>query len=84
MSSDRNPNPRNRTGSRDEIGSRSKPWKHVLMTLGAVVALGASVGAGVIFSGLFNVAATVVDSPPLSWMLVAVRERSIKRHARRI
>lgn len=84
MSSDRNPNPRNRTGSRDEIGSRSKPWKHVLMTLGAVVVLGAFVAAGVIFSGLFNVAATVVDSPPLNWMLVTVREGSIKRHARSI
>lgn len=46
--------------------------------------VGLLVAAGVIFSGFFNVAATVVDSRPLSWMLVTVREASIQRHARDI
>lgn len=58
--------------------------KHVLMTVGALVVLGALAAAGVIFTGFFNVAATVADSPPLRWMLVTVRESSIKRHARDI
>lgn len=84
MSSDRNPNPRSQTGGRDEIGSRNTPWKHALITFGAIVVLGALAAAGVIFSGFFNVAATVVDSPPLAWMLVKVREGSIKRHAKDI
>ena len=54
------------------------------MTLAAVAVLGIAVAAGVIFSGLFNVGATVVDSPPLNWLLVTVREGSIKRQARDI
>lgn len=58
--------------------------KHALVTLGIVVVLGAFGAAGVIFSGLFNVAATVRDSPPLNWLLVTVREGSIKRNSRNI
>jgi mono/diheme cytochrome c family protein len=63
---------------------RRRPVKHVLVTLGVILVLGALVAAGVLFSGLFNVAATVADSPPLRWMFVTVREGSIKYHARDI
>lgn len=54
------------------------------MTLAAVLVIGLLGVAGVIFSGFFNVAATVVDSRPLNWILVTVREGSIQRHARAI
>jgi mono/diheme cytochrome c family protein len=64
--------------------TRRRPVKHVLVTLAVIVVLGALGAAGVIFSGLFNVAATVADSPPLRWMFVTVREGSIKLHARDI
>ena len=63
---------------------RRRPVKHVLVTLGIIFVLGALGLAGVLFSGLFNVAATVADSPPLRWMFVTVREGSIKFHARDI
>jgi mono/diheme cytochrome c family protein len=63
---------------------RRRPVKHVLVTLTVVVVLGALGAAGVLFSGLFNVAATVADSPALRWMFVTVREGSIKFHARDI
>lgn len=84
MSSERRPDARHPAGGRDENGSRGKPWKHVLVTLGAVVVLGALVAAGVVFSGLFNVGASVVDSRPLSWLLVTVREASVERNSRGI
>lgn len=58
--------------------------KHVLMTAGVLIVLAALAAAGVIFSGVFNVAATVTDAPALSWVLVTTREASIKRHARDI
>jgi mono/diheme cytochrome c family protein len=64
--------------------ARRRPVKHVLVTLAVVVVLGALGAAGVLFSGLFNVAATVADSPALRWMFVTVREGSIKFHARNI
>ncbi len=58
--------------------------KTVLATL-VIGALLAVLGAlGVVYSGLFNVAATVEDAPLLRWALVATREASIKRHARDI
>lgn len=63
---------------------RRRPVKHVLVTLGVIVVLVALGAAGVLFSGLFNVAATVADSPALRWMFVTVREGSIKFHARDI
>ena len=63
---------------------RRRPVKHVLVTLAVIVVLGVLGAAGVLFSGLFNVAATVADSPPLRWMFVTVREGSIKFHARDI
>lgn len=61
-----------------------RPLKHVLMTLGALIVISALLAAGVIFSGLFNVAATEVDSRPLSWLLVTVRESSVARNSREI
>jgi mono/diheme cytochrome c family protein len=63
---------------------RRRPVKHVLITVAVIVFLVALGAAGVLFSGLFNVAATVADSPPLRWMFVTVREGSIKFHARDI
>jgi mono/diheme cytochrome c family protein len=63
---------------------RRRPVKHVLVTVAVIVVLVALGAAGVLFSGLFNVAATVADSPALRWMFVTVREGSIKFHARDI
>ena len=63
---------------------KRKPVKHVLMTLVVFGVLGIFVAGGVIFSGLFNVAATERDSKPLTWVLVTTREASIKLHARDI
>ncbi len=64
--------------------SRRRPVKHMLVTVAVIAVLGALGVAGVLFSGLFNVAATVADSPALRWMFVTVREGSIKFHARDI
>jgi mono/diheme cytochrome c family protein len=64
--------------------TRRRPVKHVLVTVAVIVVLGALFAAGVLFTGLFNVAATVADAPPLRWMFVTVREGSIKLHARDI
>jgi mono/diheme cytochrome c family protein len=63
---------------------RRRPVKHVLVTVAVIALLGALGAAGVLFSGLFNVAATVADSPALRWMFITVREGSIKFHARDI
>ena len=65
-------------------GQRRRPVKHALVTVGVLAALGVLGGAVVVFSGLFNVGATVVDAKPLTWLLVTVREGSIKRHSRSI
>ena len=58
--------------------------KTVLATLGISALLGVLAALAVIYSGIFNVAATVEDAPPLRWVLVTTREASIKRHARDI
>lgn len=58
--------------------------KHTLITLGALAVIGVLAALIVIYSGVFNIAATEVDSPPLNWLLVTVREGSIKLHARNI
>lgn len=82
MSSD---NQRQNDSSRDHVHElRRRPVKHVLVTVTVIVVAGALVAAAVLFSGLFNVAATVADSAPLRWMFVTVREGSIKFHARDI
>jgi mono/diheme cytochrome c family protein len=61
-----------------------RPVEHVLVTVTVIAVLVALGVAGMLFSGLFNVAATVADAPPLRWMFVTVREGSIKFHARNI
>ncbi|MFZ5589992.1 MAG: c-type cytochrome [Pseudomonadota bacterium] len=58
--------------------------KTVLATVGIGLVLGVLAALAFIYSGVFNVAATVKDARPLYWMLVATREASIKRHARDI
>ncbi len=56
--------------------------RHVLVIIGALVVAGV-VGALIfMYSGVFNVAATVVDSSIVNWALVTVREASIGLHAR--
>lgn len=65
-------------------GGEGKRVKHVLVTVLALGVLGLFVAGGIIFSGLFNVAATEQDSKPLTWVLVTTREASIKLHARDI
>ncbi len=64
--------------------SRRGPFMHVLLTVSVIALLGALAAAGVLYSGLFNVAATVADAAPLRWIFVTVREGSIKHHARDI
>jgi mono/diheme cytochrome c family protein len=58
--------------------------KTVLATLGVGALLAVLAAFAVIYSGVFNVAATVEDAPLLRWALVATREASIRRHARDI
>jgi mono/diheme cytochrome c family protein len=58
--------------------------KTILATLVISALLGVLPGLAVIYSGIFNVAATVKDSPPLRWVFITTREASIKRHARDI
>ena len=58
--------------------------KAILVTLGISALLGVLAALAVIYSGVFNVAATVTDAPPLRWVFVTTRKASIKRHARDI
>ena len=67
-----------------EINPGRKTIKTILATLGISTLLGVLAVLAVIYSGVFNVAATVNDAAPLRWMLVTTREASIKRHARDI
>ena len=53
-------------------------WIAILAVFGAAAAL------AFVYSGFFNVAATVEDAPPLRWLLVTTREASVRRHARAI
>ncbi len=56
--------------------------RHVIVLVGIFVVGGAVAGVALMYSGVFNVAATVVDSSVLSWGLVTVREASIGLHSR--
>jgi len=58
--------------------------KTILVMLGVSALLGVLAALAVIYSGVFNVAATVTDAAPLHWVFVTTREASIKRHARDI
>ena len=63
-----------------ETGSH---WlRHAIVTVVVLGVAGIAAAMVIIYSGVFNVAATVVDAPPLVWALVTVREASIARHAR--
>ena len=55
-----------------------------MATLGIRALVGVLAALAVIYSGNFNVVATVVDAAPLRWMFITTREASIKRHARDI
>lgn len=63
---------------------RANIVKPLLAWLGILLVLGALSALAVIYSGTFNVAATVEDAPALRWVLITTREASIKRHARDI
>ena len=56
--------------------------RHTLVIVGALVVAGVAGGLIFMYSGVFNVAATVVDSTLLSWALVTMREASVGLHAR--
>ncbi|CAN5162496.1 hypothetical protein BH11PSE14_BH11PSE14_02350 [soil metagenome] len=58
--------------------------KKILATLGISLLLGVLAALAVIYSGKFNVAATVEDASALRWVFITTREASIKRHARDI
>jgi mono/diheme cytochrome c family protein len=56
----------------------------VLAWLGILAVVAVLVAAAVIYSGVFNVAATVQDSAALRWLLITTREASIRFHAKDI
>lgn len=56
--------------------------RHTVFIVGALVVVGTLGAAGFVYSGVFNVAAVVVDAPLLSWGLITVREASVRTHAR--
>ena len=58
--------------------------RHALVIIGALVVAGVAGGLVFMYSGMFNIAAAVVDAPALSWALVTVREASIELHAREV
>jgi mono/diheme cytochrome c family protein len=58
--------------------------KTILATLGISALVGVLAALAFIYSGIFNVAATVEDAPLLRWVFITTREASIKRHARDI
>jgi mono/diheme cytochrome c family protein len=67
-----------------EINPRRNTMKTILATLGISALLGVLAALAVIYSGIFNVAATIEDAPPLRWVFITTREASIKRQARDI
>lgn len=58
--------------------------RHVLVIIVALVVGGVLGALAFMYSGIFNVAATTVDSSILSWALITVRENSVGLHARDI
>lgn len=58
--------------------------RHALVIIGGLVVVGVVGGMIFMYSGVFNVAATVMDSSALNWALVTVREASIGLHAREV
>ena len=68
------------------IGLRTRTPIFVSLAIfsGFALLLGILVALVVIYSGVFNVAATVEDSAPLRWVLITAREASIQRRAQAI
>ena len=58
--------------------------RHALVIIGVLVVGGVLAALVLMYSGVFNVAATVVDSAALNWALVIVREASVSLHSRDI
>lgn len=56
--------------------------RHALVIVGALVVVGVVGGLIFMYSGVFNVAASVGDSSVVHWALVTVRETSIGLNAR--
>jgi mono/diheme cytochrome c family protein len=56
----------------------------ILAAIGALAIIAALGGAVVIFSGYFNVAASVPHTPLGHWLLSTAMERSVRYHAREI
>ena len=56
--------------------------RHFVVIIGGLIVAGVAGGLVFLYSGVFNVAATVPDSRLLSWVLVTARESSVARHAR--
>lgn len=63
---------------------RAKMVKPLLAWLAILAVLGVLAASAFIYSGIFNVAATVEDAAPLRWVLVTAREASIGLHSRDI
>lgn len=63
---------------------KNNTLKHVLLTIVGLGVAGGLGGLGFMYSGIFNVGATVVDSPLLAWALITTREASIKARAKDI
>ena len=64
------------------MGMFNKRGAHVaIATLAVAALLAVSTGAGIIYAGLYNVAATDQHWPVTHWILETARTRSIKTHA---
>jgi len=66
----------------------ARSWRPIIAALVIYTLVGLVLGVFAafvfIYSGIFNVTATVEDSPPLRWVLVTTREESVRRHAKAI
>lgn len=58
--------------------------KNIIVTFVAIIVIALLAGAGFIYSGTYNVAATSKDGPLMSWVLITTRERSIEHRANNI
>lgn len=65
-------------------GTRSQIIAALIVYTVVGLVLGVFAAFLVIYSGAFNVAATVKDSAPLRWVLITTREASVQRRARAI
>lgn len=58
-------------------------FRTVAMTIGAQLAAVTVCSFLFIYSGLYNLAATAPHTPPVKWIMTAVRTHSIEAHARK-